>query len=545
MIHADDSSKRHTIPRWRSISGAIAAGEMSSLPRRKTSDVQDLLVSETQARLTRTFDDLATKWLQSKSPELAEELVSTAVISDRLGEAVVIEAATSITEDEHQPKSLKRYAQKIVEGISSRGNKPLPEDEAGIRASIARRKRLLRFNPRDALRAAETALLYANIGQLASSENLLMRALKLAPHDRYVLRAAARLYTHLGEPDRALHFLKKSGRTNFDPWLKAAELAVAGELGESPQGWKLAKRIADNSQFSFVDRSELASELGTLELLDGSRKKAMKLFQTATESMNENSFAQIEWAGRYTKAFEPEGLLKNISISHEAVANAASWHSDWDVSLKACEEWSKIEPFSAKPAILASFVASISADGGESERKNRLFRGIAAAEKGLLANPDSFTIHNNMSVLMSYSGETEAALRSIAEMQRLSSSPEDKVLIDAACGLAEFRSNQVDQGIESYARAIERAIDAKQPVNALRAFSFLGREVSRVSGASAEFFVAEIDQITEEFKRRSVSVPRDVTLLRNEIQKCVESDNGEASLDLSRLNMIQKLNDDE
>jgi predicted permease len=120
----------------------------------------------------------------------------------------------------------------------------------------------------------------------------------LSPNSRFVLRSAARLYLHANEPDRAHNLLLKAESTPFDPWLIAAELAIAPIAKVGPEFAYEAGWVLNSENYAPIHVTELASSLATLELADGNRRKARKLFQRALQSPTENSIAQVDWAAK-------------------------------------------------------------------------------------------------------------------------------------------------------------------------------------------------------------------------------------------------------
>ena len=65
----------------------------------------------------------------------------------------------------------------------------------------------LTINPNDAVVLQDVARYYALLGDSAAARSSIAKALRLAPTDIYVLRAAAVVHTVLGEPEEALESL--------------------------------------------------------------------------------------------------------------------------------------------------------------------------------------------------------------------------------------------------------------------------------------------------------------------------------------------------
>jgi hypothetical protein len=65
----------------------------------------------------------------------------------------------------------------------------------------------------------------------------MMTALQLAPQNRHVLRSAARLFLHVGDPECAHDLVARNDATKNDPWLIAAEIAIAYLLIAPSRFW--------------------------------------------------------------------------------------------------------------------------------------------------------------------------------------------------------------------------------------------------------------------------------------------------------------------
>ena len=76
------------------------------------------------------------------------------------------------------------------------------------------------------------------------------------------------MYVHLDRADEAYVLIKGNEATPFDPWLLAAEIALAGEIDKGPRFYKKALAILDDD-LQPRQVTELASALGTHLMKDG------------------------------------------------------------------------------------------------------------------------------------------------------------------------------------------------------------------------------------------------------------------------------------
>lgn len=509
MIGQKISEERHVLPRWRSIQQAMLSGELDSVSHNpKNSGFWQRTSADAQKRLLRDFEAARENWRLWSDTCNRDILLELALLTENSDHPDVLMAASSALSRDSTPPSITGFAHEVVHGASVIEGSSLPRRSGAVASALRARKMWLSHNPRDGLLAAEMALLHANIGQIGKSYRYMERAIRTCPNDRYVLRSAVRFFCHAGDPERAVETIRRSPRFLVDPWLRSAELAAAALGGEDPKGWKKAKALANNDNLSLLCRSELAAQIGTFEMAAGAQKAAIRALKASARRPTENAIAQIEHVGRETELFEPTNIVSDLSSSHEATAHAAYWGNKWETALQACEAWFEEEPFSTRPAIFASFVASV--------QSSSLQRGLALAQMALEANPGDSVLINNISVILAYQGEIEAA-RMFLDRLHPSSAIEDRVTNLATRGLIELRSGSFDTGTELYKEAIKLAVRENKTVAAVRAYAFLGREVSRGSKELAEKFSKGIDAAVKKMRLIGLGVPREITVIRNQI----------------------------
>lgn len=521
MIEGKTSEQRHVVPRWRTLNQSQISGEFDSVRSHATSRHIALDGERVMSYLRRDFEAEKKAWLKTEHISSAEELLTSAIALGERDDPAVLSAAIAVSSVETTAPAMAAFSEEIVHGRIDRSISPTLVSVAKLRSEIAIRKHLLSLNPRDGLLVAEMALLHLNLGQDHKTKSLLRRAQQVLPNHRYVLRAAARFWCHEGKPDKALSILRGSERTNIDPWLKAAEMATEAITGSSPSKWKVAKDLVRSGRFSPRALSELASQIGTFELKDGSKKQAMEMLRIGATSPTENAIAQIEFVGRETASFEPDELIGSRQDAYEASAHKAYWRDQWDEALEACESWHLIEPFSTRPAIFGTFVASV--------RSTSLERGLALAMAVHNANPNDPLLLNNLAVIHAYMGNVNEATQAL----KLSKATFDADLLisnKATEGLIEFRTGNFSEGSKLYQAAINDALDKKKYISALRAYCFLGREMTRVGSEWAEIFGSEVDRTVNKLRKRGVPIPRDVEIIRAQYVNTIPNDFGPLSL---------------
>ena len=175
----------------------------------------------------------------------------------------------------------------------------------------------------------------------------------LAPNNRYVLRSAARLHTHTGDPERANDILRHGKATNADPWLLATELSTANLAGKAQKHANVARKLLEARRHSPFELAELASSLATLDAHAADFKRARNFFRRSMAEPNENVVAQARWAATHNIFELPEGAL-NLPRVYEARAWQDFYNGDWSSALAAGEGWLNDQPFSVDPAVHSS-----------------------------------------------------------------------------------------------------------------------------------------------------------------------------------------------
>lgn len=500
MIPSDDI-KRQVVPRWRSIRATKDAGEFGSARRRPETET-DRSVSE---RLASEFALRVDEWKELCDVAAAEELVAIAMVAGRTEDAHVVAAAEHILEDgEILPGSKELAALIVIAGPQDGDRVPGGSETAKMRIELARRKRLLRLYPRDALLLTETALLYTNLGMTGRAGQLLRSAFGVAPNNRYVLRSLTRFLVHAKEPGLALSFLSKSGALQTDPWLLAAYLAAEDVAGKTTNVWRQTKRLLAEENFSNFELAELRAAAGTLHLEAGSHKLARKMFRSSMAEPTENAVAQAHWASRRDSSIDVHADV--TANTFEALAWEQQIAGNWSGTVDAIKKWLDLEPFSVRPAAMGSFVAVAHQGDGKA--------GEEFAQRGLIANKEDALLRNNLAVSLALQGKLTQASAEL-ETIKFKHSTSGEVVNLATRGLIQMRGGAVYEGAGLYGRAIELSLKLKDPILWCRAAAFFLYECSRFDKSETEMIASKIMKVYDSF-----SVP--TKLAANDIPALIE-----------------------
>jgi tetratricopeptide (TPR) repeat protein len=303
---------------------------------------------------------------------------------------------------------------------------------------------------------------------IRQAKQTMASALALAPTNRYVLRAAARLYLHYGDPERAVWLLRSSNATLRDPWLAAAETAISDLADRPAQSMRAKKAMLTSQRWTAFQLSELASALATREFRSGGTRAARKLFRLSLSDPTENSIAQAEWAAHVLKAIslDPEVLAR--SDSHEARASSSLLAGKPDEALAESWAWLASQPFSSRPAILGSYVAGVALDDhAEAER---------IARTGLVADAKHWLLLNNLAFSLVHQGRIDEAAKVVGQIHIATGDDFAAAVVTATRGLLSFRTGQADVGRRLYLEAIDAFRDRDAARGKALAAMFLAQE---------------------------------------------------------------------
>lgn len=488
MTARNAQSNRDVIPRWRSIRRTVEAGEFQRL----------VVARELDERQQHDLASARDEWLRHRDEVAASEFVGSALVA---GEpSVAHEAAAYLLQSGSTP-ILQNLGMRAVDRSPTAGMEPNLERPSSETPAtffyerIARDKRRLKSDPRNAIAWTDLARRYTVLGQFDLAERALRAALQLAPSSRYVHRVAARFYVHIGRPDKAHALLLRQPRTVEDPWLSAAFLSAASIGGLPVGGLKRPRRLAEDDRFRAIERAELMSEIATIDFRGGADKKARQLFQRSLLSPTDNSLAQVEWASHALPTLEVplEGL--DVPYAAEALALAAGEKGEWETALRQAESWIDDQPFDTGAAAFASYVAAVGLE--------RWAEAAAIAEMGLRARPGDLILTNNLAYSLAEEGRLLEAGKVLRRADASMGAAADRVALLATAGLIQFRLGEADSGRSLYRSAIERARRAgDQPLEAMARAMFAREELQQASPGdglppllrSLEDFRRSIDQ---------------------------------------------------
>jgi Flp pilus assembly protein TadD len=141
-------------------------------------------------------------------------------------------------------------------------------------------------------------------------------------------------------------------------------------------------------------------------------------------------------------------------------------------------KWRDDEPFSGRPAELATFITSVVEEDFPQAEK--------IATEGLTANPDHAMLLNNLAFVQACQGKLQEAKNAISRIVLSSTPIESQAAVLATKGLILFREGDIEGGRNGYRAAMAFADEHKLPSVKTMAMIFLAREEWRAQTQYAQ-----------------------------------------------------------
>ncbi|MCL5884429.1 MAG: hypothetical protein M1377_03640 [Deltaproteobacteria bacterium] len=480
-----DLKKRNILPRWNHFSTACLIGDV--LPARKREEIV----------LDR--DEIAEKskrWVSTKHPIDAVDLVGTCIVLNEWEKSVAQEAAQYIVNHPSDVSITARdMAALYVSDPDTRSRESFdailaPPD---LHGDIGRLKRHVRSFPHDAIAWADLSYSYALIGLEKKARNAMRTAYALSPSNRFLVRSAARCFAHFEDPEEAIWRVRRSPLRKVDPMVISAEVALSQLLEKSPRNMKIAHTATTSGMFSNRSLSELHVALATLESREGYTRSAKKHAMKSLLDPNENVLAQIESLNDRVSGFVKDlEMHSGVLATYEADAQRSYKLGNFNEAYRSALQWFRYQPFSARPAVMASFVASLFLDNQEDA-----IRVITEAKK---AEPNSFLLNNNHVCSLALLNKVEEAADVLSKIQIGELDDQRKRIYLATTGLVAYRQGNIALGEEKYREAIE-GFKMKENYRSLVIATFYqAREIVRIKGSRQSTAMDQVLALARKYK---------------------------------------------
>jgi|GEM_PF-2563292 len=468
MIGIFDDSYRQVVPRWLSYKSACMLGLLQSIKK-----------SANNILSNRSFIKAESEWGNNHNLFTAIDLIGEALILGDYNSVVSREAAEFILSYKKSGiPFLKEIACHYLEDVrESVQNNILNKKKDFERYQINYLRGLVREHPLNPIAWSDLSLFHAISGNKKKARNAMMAAIRLGKENRFVLRSAARCFLHLGEPDVSIELLRKSDMCGADPWINSAEIAIADRISKKSFCINTAKGLLENENLTSYSKSELAACMSTIEFKSGATRKGKLYYKEAILDPSENALAQIEWIRSRTNVLEDIHPPYTIPASYEAQARDLFRNEKYNACISAAEKWGHFQPFSSRPIILATYIASVCLDDDE--------KSISIISGALPIHRQDHMVMNNYAFSLLRIGQIENAKRVLSCIKQSISNDHEKTVILATQGLYSYRSGDFTNGEECYRRAIRDFERLKDFKSAAIAAYFWANEEKRIQGVHA------------------------------------------------------------
>lgn len=497
---------RFVIPRWRDFSTTLRLGELKSL----SNEIKAISGEKFLAEKVNDFE-------KHRTVTYAADLVATAYVLKKFDDAKDA-AEFLLNQHVHLSNISIDVARRILGTASDNQAFETRHDLTSLdrrksNQKIRESRQATRRDPRNSIEWTDLAREYAVQGFSEKAKKAMDIAIGISPHNRFVLRSAARLYLHLDDSKFAFEILRRSPSTRFDPWLIAAEIAVSEVAKKTSRYAKEGLKFLESASVSPLDLSELASALGTLEISHGNSKKGKKFFRQSLISPNENAVAQVEWASRKYGLFSLDQKYLQVPSTFEARALVYMQAGNWEGSLREAKHWLTDQPFSSRPASHASFVAASMLED--------YFQSEEIARRGLIANPNDEILLNNLAYSLAQQSKVDEAEEVFRKIEYTGLSEDIKIVWNATSGLIHYKKGEPEIGRALYSTAIQIANKTGDKKKRYLATLNLAQEELSLSPSNASDIVGPL--ITEFQNIEDLDLKSILSRIRKKLRIATES----------------------
>jgi tetratricopeptide (TPR) repeat protein len=253
--------------------------------------------------------------------------------------------------------------------------------------------------------------------------------------------------------------------------------------------------MVSDTHLSSWSLNELAASLSTIEARHGSIRKSKKLLSQALLEPNENTVAQAIWLAP-TLGQEVTKPQMKIIAPFEADARLNFEKGEYTQALKCANDWFSYQPFTSRPAVLASYIASVCLQDDH--------QAIDILEKAKATSPDSFLLQNNYAFALASLNRVVEADSLLAEIEETKLNDREKNILLATKGLVAFRKGRDDEGRNLYKAAMSGFKKLKAFRSIAIAASFLAREETIIHSRFEKEAVQEATDLAQKYEVKEI-----------------------------------------
>ena len=227
---------RRIVPQWRSIRSIFATNELAS-PGPRVEHGAAKSARQLAPELVKRIESFRTKPDVVAAAELVESAIILGEEKEAMNAARVLVGGTSTA-----VPLVRNQAARLLQRNAAQDD--IPDDLiSSLIPDAPNWRRRIRENAEDSISWVELSRVQLCNGHLEHAKKSMDVALSISPNNRHVLRSAARLYFQSGEFDKSYDLIRSNIITPSDPWLMAAEVALAGFARKTPFFVKIGLRL--------------------------------------------------------------------------------------------------------------------------------------------------------------------------------------------------------------------------------------------------------------------------------------------------------------
>lgn len=437
---------RRVLPNWRSFKDTIISNELNSNKKNNEinfNSIEDYCYSFKIEKSIATAGDLISSAYVNGviENEQVQDAAEYIIINRKVSTPILIDLSLKI-------KDFKNEKLNYTSFIQNRNEFEIKNQIISLIKSLKPKINEFSNNP---IYYVELSRLFTILGNKDKSIKNMKIALMLARENRFVLRAASRLFSHYNLHEYIHTIIKNTQIIKYDPWVASAELALATMLNIRSNNLKNGFKLVNSKNFSPFQITELASSLGTLEYFNGDMKKTKKLIMESIISPNDNSLAQFEWLKNKESFFDLAPHKLNISNNYEAQALVNYFDGNFTQSLENINKWFLDLPFSSRPIKLGYHISGTIMKDSKT--------AIDLLKLGFLSHPKDPFIINNLSYQFALVNNLKDAEKFVNLQDIEYSDDIEKICIIATKGLIFFRKGDVLRGRQLYHYVLEKTLN--------------------------------------------------------------------------------------
>lgn len=427
MIKDLEYTNRQILPRW------VPFSQINVLNPIKSINNDNSLIEKNN------YIKLENTWNSIKTVPLAIEIITTAHTLDIADTIIYKEAVDYLIENHCDVINENEYLSSLLGKNKN--------TQRNARENIHLLRNMTFINPSDDILWVDLAYFYAIQGQQEKARKCIETSLYLKPTNVFSIKSIIKYLLLTDNIEESLWLINSNDDLKDNPQLISTEISICESYGLKSKLLRKGYNITRDLQLRRSIENELFATIATMEFNSGNSKKGQKLFFQSLLYPNENIVAQSRYISmKFNKNIDNSSQI--VPCSYERDAWVSYNDGDFEKAIDNSKNWFYFQPFSITPAMMNSYINSLI--------YNREDEAIRIVDKALKISPKNFDLLNNKIVSLFRSNnicEANARLKELEKTDLLSE--DDATVLLATQGLAAFRNNQLEEGINKYKQAIE------------------------------------------------------------------------------------------